>query len=126
MQRILLLILLMFIVAACAEDTAEESSPTDVTRDYVQARLGADADKLRSLACADFEETAAASAESFASVDARAENLVCEESGTEGDVTLVHCTGTIQLVYDAETRERPLDFTFQMKQEDGQWKVCGE
>jgi hypothetical protein len=126
MKRFLLLFLLMFIAAACAEDDAKEANPVDITKQYVQARVGADEEKLRALACADFEEIAVASAESFASVKATVEDLQCEQSGTEGDITLVACTGTISMVYDAETRTRALDATFQMKQEDGQWKVCGE
>ena len=117
------LLALLIILAACAD----KGSPTQAVEAYLQAQVAGDEDKLVSLACASWEDQAIGAAASFRSVDARIENLACKETGTDGDDTLVRCSGTIVIQYRGEDpREQPLpDLTYRARQEDGQWKMCG-
>jgi hypothetical protein len=135
MKRWLLLMLLVLLLAACADDEKEDggdnggdvsSGAVGIAQDYINARVGADVEQLRELACLDYQEDAAASATSFASVEAEARNLACTETGTEGDVTTVTCSGTFFFDYDGEDQERAFEINLLMEQQDGEWKVCGE
>jgi hypothetical protein len=92
---------------------------------YLEARADADADAIRSLACAAWEGQAVAQADSFRSMNARLENVTCQQSGTDGDFTLVTCGGNIVTTYNGENRTWALG-TYRMTQEDGEWKMCGE
>ena len=117
------LLILAAILAACADKT----SPTQAIAAYLQAQVAGDEDKLVSLSCASWEEQAIDAAASFRSVNASIDNLACKETGTDGDDTLVTCSGTIVIQYRGEDpREQPLpDLTYRARQEDGQWKMCG-
>ncbi len=125
MRRILFFALLTaaLLLAACAD----KGSPTQAVEAYLQAQVAGDEDKLVSLSCAAWEEQAIAAAASFRSVDARLDNLACQEVGAEGDFTLVTCSGTIVIQYRGEDpREQSLpDLTYRALQEDGTWKMCG-
>ena len=118
-----LLLLATLLLAACAD----QSSPTQAVEAYLQAQVAGDEDKLVSLSCAAWEEQAVAAAASFRSVEARLDNLACQEAGTEGDFTLVTCSGTIVIQYRGEDpREQSLpDLTYRALKEDGTWKMCG-
>jgi hypothetical protein len=132
MKRWLLLVLLVLLVAACEDkeddggDNGGDSGAVGIAQDYINARVGADVEQLRELACLDYQEEAAGSATSFASVEAEARNLACSETGTEGDITTVTCSGTFFFDYDGEDQERAFEINLLMEQQDGEWKVCGE
>ena len=59
---------------------------------------------------------------SFNGVDATVENMDCTR---DGDANAVTCTGAIVAVYTSENREFPLG-VYNVVQEDGEWKWCGE
>lgn len=116
-----LMVLLFIILGGCAD----EGDPAKTVEDYLKARVASDADKLRSLSCADWESQAALQADSFKGMDAKLEGVSCEKGDEEGDFTLVSCDGRIVTTYNGETREWTIN-TYRLKQEDGEWKVCGE
>lgn len=121
MKRFLFLLLPMMILASCAT----ESDPADTIMKYLEARLASDADQLRELSCAAWESQVPLQAASFQSIDASLENATCRTSGTQGDMTVIECTGKIVYEYNGEHNERELG-NFLVTQENGDWKMCGE
>lgn len=93
---------------------------------YLKALIGEDADKIVTLSCADWEEQARLEFDSFAGVKATLKDPGCTETGKEGDVTLVSCSGAIIANYNGEDQELGLGKrTFLVKQEGGEWRMCG-
>jgi hypothetical protein len=53
-------------------------------------------------------------------------DLDCQETGKDGDITLVRCSGKIEANYGNEILE--IDLTrraFQTVYEAGEWRMCG-
>ena len=122
MKRILFLLLsTTFLLAGCANET----DPSDTILSYLEARLASDADQLRELSCAGWESQADMQAASFQSIDASLEDATCTTGDTQGDMTVVECTGKIVYDYQGERNERELG-NFLVTQENGDWKMCGE
>ncbi len=123
------LILLMVIVSSLMlSSCAKESTAPDVIEAYLKARVARNSGKLVTLACTDYETEAALDADAFEGLNAKLQNLKCSEFGTEGDLTLVRCEGTLQIEYRGEEpRTSPLDDTIYVaRKEGGEWKMCGE
>ncbi len=120
-ELLLIGIVMLLILGGCQQ----ASNPGDVTLKYLQARVANDVTTIRNLSCAAWEGKAEAEAASFRSMQATLDNVTCKQSGTDGDATLVTCTGNIVTSYDGENTPRPIP-VYRMTQEDGQWKVCGE
>ena len=122
MKRFLfLLVPMILIMAGCASD----ADPADTIMKYLEARLASDVDQLQELSCGAWEQQAVLQADSFRSIDASLEDAVCKANGTEGDMTLIECTGKIVYEYNGEHNERELG-NFLATQENGEWKMCGE
>lgn len=127
MRRYSLSLLVLLLVGLLLSACAEEGSATGAVEDYIKAKVASDADKLADLACNAWDAQAVLDAQSFESVKAEAEDLSCSEDGTDGDYTLVTCTGQIVAEYDGETRTQDLGgTTYRAIEEDGEWKMCGE
>ena len=121
---ILITLLLTLLLAGCAK----EGKSTDVIGNYIKAKAAADQDKLVDLACNAWQQNALLDAAPFASTENKVENMKCSETGTDGDYTLVACTGTLIVGYGGEApREQDLGaVTYRAIKEDGEWKMCGE
>ncbi len=111
----------MLLLAACSQG----SDPSKAMMDYLQARVEANTDKMRRLSCADWESQALIQAESFRSMNAQLQNVSCSTGSKDGEYTVVKCDGRIVTTYNGEKREWELG-SYRMKQEDGDWKMCGE
>jgi hypothetical protein len=121
MKRLLLLLIgLLLLLAACAQ-----SDPSAAMMAYLQARVEADATKMQNLSCVEWESQAAIQAQSFRAMNAQLQDVTCTTGAQDGDFTLVTCGGKIITSYNGENREWALG-SYQMKQEDGEWKMCGE
>lgn len=120
----LILIVIGLILTACAQQSVS-TGPGPVMERYLEARVAADEDTLRSLACSTWEAQASLEAQSFRAANAELQEMRCYENGTTGDLTVVTCDGKLLTTYDGETRERALG-SYMMSQEDGEWKMCGE
>jgi len=120
MPRLILFVVLLLILAACGQ-----SDPGAAMMRYLQARVEADADKMRGLSCAEWEAQAAIQAQSFRAMNAQLDGVTCTTGAQEGEYTLVDCGGKIITSYNGENREWGLG-AYRMKQEDGEWKMCGE
>jgi len=122
MKHILFLLLpMLLILAGCAEET----DPSDVIVQYLEARISADTTRLQELTCAEFESQIPAQVASFQSIDASLEDAICSVNGEQSGMTLVECTGKIVYDYDGERNERELG-NYLATQENGEWKMCGE
>jgi hypothetical protein len=120
-HRLFLVLSMIVLVAACSQT----SDPGAAMVKYLEARAAADANAIRGLSCAAWESQAAMQADSFRSMNAELQDVTCQQSGTDGDATLVTCDGKIVTSYNGENREWALG-TYRMVQEDGEWKMCGE
>lgn len=118
---VLSMVLLSLTLAGCSQ----AGDPGAAMVKYLEARAAADADTIRGLSCAAWEGQAVAQADSFRSMNAQLENVTCQQSGTDGNFTLVTCDGRIVTTYNGENREWALG-TYRMAQEDGEWRMCGE
>ena len=128
MQRLRLYLLIsgcacLLVLSGCGQ---QQDSPTAAVQAYLNARVAADGSKIAALTCKDQEGLAEAEAASFKSLNAKLDSVSCSKTSTDGDYTIVACTGNILTTYNGETTPRPLaGKNFKTIQEDGQWKVCG-
>ena len=126
MHKIFLFVLIipLLLLAGCASNDAD--APANAVEDYLTALVGKDADRLTTLSCGDWEDDALLELDSFQAVTARLEEVACEQTGTEGETTLVLCNGSIVATYNDEDQELDLSVrTYQVVQEGGEWLVCG-
>jgi hypothetical protein len=121
---ILFILLANILLTACGASNTD--APAKAVETYLNTLVAKDADRLPTLVCGDWEDDALLELDSFQAVDARLENAVCQQTGTEGDTSLVNCTGSIVLTYDGEDQNLDLSVrTYQVVQEGGDWLVCG-
>lgn len=93
---------------------------------YLQALADKDQDTLTNLSCNAWQESALMELDSLVGVTAEAQDLACQESGTDGEDTLVTCSGKLVLNYNGELQDLDLSGrTLVARQEDGEWRVCG-
>ena len=124
------LVLLSFVIlvsvslAACG--ASNSGAPAKAVEDYWNVIVSKDADRLPTLVCGDWEEDALTVLDSLQAVTARLENFSCSQTGTDGDMALVNCTGNMVLTYDTEDQQIDLSvFTYEVIEEGGDWLVCG-
>jgi hypothetical protein len=111
----------LLILVACSG----QSDPSAAMMAYLQARVEANVEKMVSLSCIDWESQAGLQAQSFRAMNAQLKDVTCTTGAQDGDYTLVKCDGKIITSYNGENREWELG-SYRMKQEDGEWKMCGE
>jgi hypothetical protein len=112
----------MVVLAGCG---STEGAPRAI-EDYLEALVAGDADRLVNLACAAWEADARIEADSFDAVSPTLTGGSCQTAGTEGDYTLVTCTGAIVATYNDELREFPLEErVYRALFEGGDWRMCG-
>lgn len=124
---VFVLIALAFLLSACAagNDAGGAGAPAAV-EDYLTALVTQDSDRISTLSCADWEEMALLELDSFQGVTARVEEPGCTQTGTDGDATLVTCSGKIIATYNNEDQELGLDArVFRVVEEGGNWLMCG-
>jgi hypothetical protein len=118
--------LLSLLLLACSRSGKPNDGAVTAVETYIQALSDKNADQMIAASCAAWEEQAQLELDAFVGVQTRVEELACEVTGTEGEITLVSCAGQIIATYGAEDRNFPLDATaFQVVQEGGEWRVCG-
>lgn len=115
--------LLVLLLAACSQAA---SDPGGVVVQYYQALVDEDIDRMKSLSCAAWEENAQLEFDAFAGVETALGDLSCQTAGTEGEYTLVECTGAIQATYGNEVQDFDLGgVPYRVIQEAGEWRMCG-
>jgi hypothetical protein len=112
--------LLAIVLVGCAH-----SDPAATVQAYLQARVESNADKLRSLSCASWEQDAVKQADSFRSMNAVLDNVTCSVQSQDSSSATVKCDGNIVTTYNGEKRNWALG-KYKVVQEGGDWKMCGE
>ena len=116
-------LLAALVLGACA---SAQGKPEDAVPPYLQALLANDEDALLRATCPEWEEQAARDLAAFSGVTGELHDARCTVAGTDGNYTLVTCTGTMQINYNGELRDRSLEGqTYRVKEVDGDWKMCG-
>ncbi len=126
MKKVILLALvaISFLLASCGPSNTD--APAKAVENYLDALVAKDAGRLPTLVCGDWEDDALIELDSFQAVTASLENVSCAQTGTDGDTTLVNCTGNIVATYNGEDQRLDLAVrTYQVVEEGGDWLVCG-
>jgi hypothetical protein len=119
-----LTIVLFFLVSLVACSSVDQAGKT--VEQYLNALVNKDVEQMVSLSCSEWEESAIQQADSFQAVKTQLKDLSCKETGTESDISLVICGGSIVATYDAEEQVFPLDRqTYLVKNNDGEWCING-
>jgi len=126
MKRLYLLLLVsgtcLFLIS-CGSNSDQAAGAVE---DYLAALTNKEAERLATLSCADWEAEAERELDSLIAVDAELDGVACRVTGTDGDNTLVSCSGSIVLSYNDENQSLPLEErTYITVQEGGEWLVCG-
>ena len=123
MKKRSLLILAVLFLTACSGALGNGAV---VVEQYFTALAEKDVDQVVALSCAIWEESARMDADTFSLYPVTAENISCKVSGTEGDVTIVDCTGKLILDYNGDLEEINLaDRSYIVVQGGGEWRMCG-
>jgi len=128
-RKLLLILTIVFItnllLTACSS-SSKTDAPAKAVEDYWNVVVAKDVDRLPTLVCGDWEGEALTVLDSLQAVTARLEDVSCKQTGTDGDTALVNCTGNIVATYNNEDQKIDLSvYTYQVKQEGGDWLVCG-
>jgi len=111
------------LLSACSPSA---DAPAQAVEDYWNTIVAKDAERLPTLVCGDWEEEALTALDSLQAVSARLENFSCSQTGADGDIVLVNCTGDMVLTYDTEDQKIDLSInTYEVIEEGGDWLVCG-
>jgi hypothetical protein len=127
MKKLLLVCMfgLATLLSACGSNSASSPAVAAV-EGYVNAIVANDANTLSSLSCADWESDALIELDSLQAVSTTLDGFACQETGKDGDNTLVHCDGKMILSYNGENQELDLSTrTYQVVEQGGDFLVCG-
>jgi len=123
MTKRILLILAVLFLTACSGGSGNAAI---VVQQYFTALAEKDVDQVVALSCAAWEESARMDADTFSLYPVTAENIACQVSGVEGDVTVVDCTGKLVLDYNGDLEEINLaDRSYLVVSAGGEWRMCG-
>ena len=128
MRKILLVIptLLFFTILITACSTAKGNNPAGTAESYINALVAKDSTTLSKLSCAEWESQALTELDSFQAVTTTVKDLSCKQTGTDGNTTLVSCSGKILASYNGEAQELDLSTrVYQMTKNGDTWLVCG-
>ncbi len=118
--------LLLFFTAILVACSQKAKIGGETVEAYLQALVSGDSDRMLTLSCSDYEEDAILELDSFQGVKPSLDNVVCEQTGSDGDMILVQCTGKILATYGNELQEFDLSGqTYRVAQEGQEWVVCG-
>ena len=97
--------------------------------DYLQAMVTKNVDKISTLSCKDWEQSAVQEVDSLQAVTASlSSDLACSQTGTDSGNSnaLVKCQGKILITYNTENQTLDLSLrTYEVAQSSGDWLVCG-
>ncbi|NWF64725.1 MAG: hypothetical protein HXY38_10510 [Chloroflexi bacterium] len=120
----ILMLALSILPAACGSSAS--GGATTAVEGYITALATKDQAALISNSCADWEDDALIELDSFALVEVTIDGMSCAEAGTDGEVTLVNCTGMLNMSYNGEPQSLNLaDRIYEVIEQDGNWLVCG-
>jgi hypothetical protein len=116
-------LLFLIILTACS---TRNTQPEKVVEAYLNAIVEAKIDKITTVSCAEWEESAWLELDSFQGVEVSLVDMQCAQSGTDGDTALGTCSGHFLTSYDGEAMEIDLSTReYELVQQGGEWLVCG-
>jgi hypothetical protein len=116
-------LLFLIILTACS---TRNTQPEQAVEAYLNAIVEAKIDKITTVSCAEWEESAWLELDSFQGVEVSLVDMQCTQSGTDGDTALVTCSGHFLTSYDGEAMEIDLSTReYELVQQGGEWLVCG-
>jgi len=118
----LVTVLMGLSLAACQKS----DSAAQTVEAYLQASTQSDETRMINLSCADWEESARTEADSFRSMNAKLDGVVCQTASGDDSTAIVTCQGKIITAYQGDTREWPLaGREFKLVRQEGEWRMCG-
>lgn len=124
LMMLVVLITTLFLTA-CGSG-GQKNAAAKAVEDYLTALVSKDENRLVTLSCKDWEDSALLEMDSFQAVTARLDGMSCSQTGTDGSTALVTCQGKIISTYNNEDQELDLSVrTYQVVQQGGEWLVCG-
>lgn len=126
--RLIVFLISISVLAACG--TSAENDAGTVVENYFQAIVNGDEDRIATLSCAEWENSARADVAAFYGVKARLEGVTCQavETGepARDDSAIVECSGAIIATYNNEDSSFELTGKrFNVINQGGEWLVCG-
>lgn len=121
----LMIALLVLVLVGCGNTGDPSTANVDagkVVEQYMQAKIDSNRDRVRDLLCSAQEANLDREAQSFSGVKAHLDNVTCQKGPNANTVT---CSGAIVAEYNGENTNFPLT-KYNVVQEDGVWKWCGE
>lgn len=126
MKKFILASLFVLTLAIFLSGCSQSSGAVQAVDSYYKAILSQNADQLKAVTCADFQEQAQVELDSFQGVKMELQGYSCKENGKDGEATLVKCDGKIVATYGSDSMDFPLsDRVHQVVNDGGNWKVCG-
>jgi hypothetical protein len=124
-KNITIFLLVLLALSACNGASGSDGAPAAV-EGYLQALVAKNENQMINLSCAAWEAQAKQEFNSFSAVELKLENLDCQETGQQGEYTLVTCSGSMIASYGAEDLQIDVaERNYQLIQEGGEWRVCG-
>lgn len=120
---VVIMIIFTIVLISCNQS---QDGASKAIQDYIQALSNKDAVKISNLSCKDWEQSALLEIDSLTSVGSKVSDLACQQSGQDSTDIYVSCTGTLDLDYNGEAQQIDLSTrTYIVRQEDGEWRMCG-
>lgn len=116
-------LLFVFVLAGCGGPEPSASEPVEA---YLQAVVDQDADRISTLVCSDWADSAMLEMDAFMGVEATLKDVSCTELEIIGEYASVLCSGSIVATYNNEQQEFSLEGReYSLVKEGGEWLVCG-
>ena len=121
---ITVLVIVVLVLVGCGASGGGDAAAA--VEDYLQAIVDKEPDTVVNLSCAAWEEDARTEVDSFQAVDVALRDAACAVTRSDGDASLVTCTGALVTTYDGEDQELDLSRrTYRVVSEGGEWRMCG-
>ena len=117
------LAILTLAMAGCTSSPKESARAVEALLEALVTRNEA---RYTALTCPDYEAQALIEYDSFGLVESELKGVACAVAGSEGENSLVRCTGSIDATYGSEVRSFALaPRTYRVVVDSGEWLVCG-
>lgn len=124
MPRTIVIFTLMFVLlSSCA---GEEGAQAEPVKAYLQSIVDQDVDRLSTLVCSGWADSALLELDAFMGVQAALEDVECSLIEAGSDQAAVSCSGSIVATYNNEQQQFSLEGRrYHVVKEGGEWLVCG-
>jgi hypothetical protein len=126
MGRFLMIVGSAILTLALAGCTSSREGSAQAVEGLLEALVTRNEPLYTSLTCPEYEAQALIEYDSFGLVESELTGVACTVAGSEGENSLVRCTGSIDATYGNEVRSFALaPRTYRVVVNSGEWLVCG-